>query len=86
MGIGSPEKQLAQMTNDEARMTKEARMTNPEFKADGIYSTFGFRHSFVIRASAFVISQNAAHDIDRRGSVRYIYRTRLRIARSGMKE
>ena len=45
------------MTNDEARMTKEARMTNAEIFAHRIHSAFGFRHSFVIRASSFVISQ-----------------------------
>jgi len=48
-------KKETEMTNAEARMTKEARMTNSEFNADGINSAFGFRHSFVIRASAFVI-------------------------------
>jgi hypothetical protein len=36
-------------------MTKEARMTNPEINADRMNSAFGFGHSFVIRASAFVI-------------------------------
>ena len=43
------------MTNDEARMTKndDARMTKIRFPA----STFG--HSFVIRASSFVIGQAA---------------------------
>jgi len=56
-GAAEPQR-IAQMTNAEARMTKEARMTNPEFNGDRIHSAFGFRHSFVIRASAFVISQN----------------------------
>ena len=41
--------------NDECRMTKEARMPNDE-KSDGSPSDFGFRHSFVIRHSSFVIS------------------------------
>jgi len=44
------------MTNDEARMTKEARVTKPEINAHRIHSAFGFRHSFVIRASSFVIT------------------------------
>ena len=43
------------MTNAEARMTKEARMSNPKIGSDCIHSSFGFRHSFVIRASSFVI-------------------------------
>jgi len=50
------------MTNHEARMTKEARMSNPEINADHIHSVFGFRHSFVIRASSFVIPQKNWND------------------------
>jgi len=49
------------MTIAEARMTKEARMTNAEKgKAALSDSSFGSRHSFVIRASSFVISPRRA--------------------------
>jgi hypothetical protein len=40
------------MTNAEARMTKEAQKTDTQ---PWVLSSFGPRHSFVIRASAFVI-------------------------------
>ena len=49
------------MTNDEGRMTKEARMTNDEGRpndgtAPGFFSTFVISHSFVIRYWSFVIA------------------------------
>src|SRR5215475_8152085 len=44
------------MTNDEARMTKEARMTNSKrWNIEHLVRHSDFRHSFVIRASSFVI-------------------------------
>ena len=46
------------MTNVESRMTKECRMTTPEFVAQRdriLFSSFRLRHYFVIRPSDFVI-------------------------------
>jgi len=56
------------MPNAEARMTKEARMSKSElaiislagYRHEDLFgriSSFGIRHSFVIRASAFGIGQ-----------------------------
>jgi hypothetical protein len=44
------------MTNDEARMKPEVRMTKRRACDSTNHSCFGFRHSFVIRHSCFVIS------------------------------
>src|SRR5438876_7100495 len=43
------------MTNDEGQMTKEARMTNSETETAD-HSSLGFRNSFVIWPSSFVIA------------------------------
>ena len=50
------------MTNDEARNKHEG--SNDEGDCDHASSSFGFRHSFVIRHSTFVISVHARAGTD----------------------
>jgi hypothetical protein len=51
------------MTNDETLMTKEFPMTNSKttVRADEVNSSFGLRHSLVIRVSSLVIQSFIPH-------------------------
>jgi len=51
------------MIGSQINMNGESQMTNDELYLDAIFAirSFGFRHSFVIRDSSFVIHREVYH-------------------------